>query len=308
MQRFIHIAILIFLIIIVLGSCRKHRDNNSARQEQDGTSNLDEDYSDLEAYPDEGMQQADSTDVSRNQTPVSRYNYSWTGKDDIPPVVIIIDDFGEVGGSLLDDFCTLPKEVVFAILPDLRNTKLAAQKAANSDREVIMHIPMEPDKLTTSPGVRYIKTGMQPAEINAMVGEFYAQMPMAVGANNHMGSKVTRDRAVMNSVLESLHEENLFFVDSFTHSKAIGFDLAREKNYLSAKRDIFLDVPDNSDVTLISKIESLSKFKGRSEPIVIITHCHNRKKLESLQKFIAQIKAMGVDLIPLSDAVRQYPG
>jgi len=65
---------------------------------------------------------------------------------------------------------------------------------------------------------------------------------------------------------------------------------------------MFLDVPDSSDATLAAKINSLGNFKGRREPIVIITHCHNRDKLAALQKFIAQIKGMGLKLTTLTRA------
>jgi hypothetical protein len=76
-----------------------------------------------------------------------------------------------------------------------------------------------------------------------------------------------------------------------------------------AKRDIFLDVPDNSDATIISKIEGLAKYKGRNEPVVIITHCHNRDKLNALQKFLKQIDNMEIELISVSQLFRKlgYP-
>ena len=130
---------------------------------------------------------------------------------------------------------------------------------------------------------------------------------MAIGANNHMGSEVTQDTATMNSVLESLNSNNLFFVDSFTIGSSVGFKLAKNKGYSAGKRDIFLDVPDVSNATIASKIEGLSKYKGRKEPIIIITHCHSRQKLDALQSFITQVQSMGIRIISLSDAINDYP-
>ncbi|MDD2332249.1 MAG: divergent polysaccharide deacetylase family protein [Candidatus Cloacimonetes bacterium] len=306
MKQASHYLLLVGLIVglAFFTSCKKARPAGSEAPDQESwhtDRTLTPEYDELEESAEQ-----DSISEAASDTPVARYSYSWTGGEDIPPLVIIVDDFGEIGGSLLEDFLSLPEEVNFAILPDLRNTKTTAQKAAQSGREVLIHMPMEALG-GGNPGQRYVKTGMTGAEIGEMVTDFYAQMPMAVGANNHMGSKATSSRETMSRILDALHEEDLYFVDSFTHATSLGFDLAKQKGYRGAKRDIFLDVPDNTDGTIISKIESLKKYAGRREPVVIITHCHNRQKLEALSKFITQVKAMGVKLINLSAAVKRYP-
>jgi polysaccharide deacetylase 2 family uncharacterized protein YibQ len=148
---------------------------------------------------------------------------------------------------------------------------------------------------------------MSQKEVEALLKDFYSKMPMAVAVNNHMGSTSTSDPTLMDYVVTFLEANKLGLVDSFTISSSVAFNLAQSRGLKSAKRDIFLDVPDNSDKTLISKIESLGKYKGRKEPIVVITHCHNRDKLNALQSFISQITAMGIKIIDLKTAMTMYP-
>jgi len=81
----------------------------------------------------------------------------------------------------------------------------------------------------------------------------------------------------------------------------------KEHDVPFARRDIFLDVPDSSDETLAQKIQDLGAYRGRKEPVIIITHCHNREKLDALHKFLSQIEAMGVNLIPLSQVFKSTP-
>lgn len=250
--------------------------------------------------PDAAVQPESSTPSN----PLKSYDYTWSKSDDMPPVVIIIDDFGNSGGKLLEDFADLPKEIVFAILPDLSHSKATAELAKKKGHEVIIHIPMEAENSSVSPGVKYIKAKMQHAEIKAIMADFIAQMPMAIAANNHMGSAATADLATMNSVLSELKNNGLFFIDSATTSKSAVFTAASELGVFSIKRDIFLDVPDVSDATLVSKIQALGKYKGRNEPIVIISHCHNNEKLQALKRFIAQIEDMGIKISSLKSA---YP-
>jgi len=241
---------------------------------------------------------------SAEKRPLQKHEYTWSGSDDIPPVVIIIDDFGNSAGQLLEDFADLPKEIVFAVLPDLPHTETAAKLARKKGHEVIIHIPMQAEGSSVSPGAKYIKAGMPHSEIAEIIEDFIAQMPMAIAANNHMGSKATADIATMNSVISVLKNNGMYFIDSATTANSAVFTAAEELGVFSTRRDIFLDVPDVSDATLISKIESLGKYKGRNEPIVIITHCHNREKLDALKKFIAQIEEMGVRIESLKKA---YP-
>jgi len=248
----------------------------------------------------------DSTTVAGARSNLAKYEYSWTKSDQIPPILIIIDDFGYIKGDLLEDFAKLPSEVVFAILPDLPHTELAVQKASQSGREAIMHIPMQAKTSNVSPGTRFLKEGLDYEQVESMVTDFYRQMPSVIGANNHMGSSATSDPALMEKLMKALGKNDLSFVDSFTSPSSVAFAMARKMNVSAAKRDIFLDVPDNSDATIAAKVEGIGKFKGRLEPIVVITHCHSREKLRALQLFISQVKAMGVELISLSEALDGY--
>ncbi|MDD3102649.1 MAG: divergent polysaccharide deacetylase family protein [Candidatus Cloacimonetes bacterium] len=235
-------------------------------------------------------------------TALQSYEYNWSQSDDMPDVVIIIDDFGNSAGQLLEDFADLPSEYVFAVLPDLAHTQAAANLATRKGHEVIIHIPMEAENSKVSPGKKYISKDMAEDDIKAILDDFARQMPMAIAANNHMGSATTASLKTMNKVLSHLSKKDLFFIDSATTSKSAVYTAAQQQGVFTARRDIFLDVPDISEQSLAKKIQDLGKYKGRKEPVIIITHCHNREKLEGLQKFITQIEAMGIRIVSLRDA------
>ncbi len=290
--------LVLVLVLVLMAACK----NKKIEQTEVAHSDTPE-YT--ETQVDEKIDEQQKPEVLSSS--IQNYKYSWTDSDQIPPVVIIIDDFGYINNELLDDFTRLPREVVFAVLPDLPHSAIAAQKAANTGHEVIIHVPMQAKTSNISPGERYIKEGMTYRDVEALLKDFYSSMPMAIAVNNHMGSTSTSDPILMDHVITFLEANKLGFVDSFTISSSVAFNLAQSRGLKSAKRDIFLDVPDNSDKTIISNIESLGKFKGRREPIVIITHCHNRDKLNALQNFIGQIRAMGIELIDLKSAMTLYP-
>ena len=256
-----------------------------------------------------GEKTEDKSVSTPDMTAIESYKYTWSKTDAMPPVVIIIDDFGQNAGQLLDDFSALPEEIAFSILPDLPYTQTAARLAGRTNHETLIHIPMQALDHKANPGKRYLQTGMDKYAISDLLQDFYAQIPNAIAANNHMGSEVTADLSTMISILEELDNLGLYFLDSATTNKSAAFTAAKNLGLKIGKRDIFLDVPDNSDATIINKIEGLAKYKGRNEPVVIITHCHNREKLIALQKFLTQIDNMGIELISVSKLFRKlgYP-
>ncbi|WP_044279120.1 divergent polysaccharide deacetylase family protein [Candidatus Cloacimonas acidaminovorans] len=293
------ILIIYLLLGLLLFSCTKKTDTE-----------IPEDKVEPEQM-EKTEEKTESKSVSTpDMTAIESYKYTWSNNTDaMPPVVIIIDDFGQNAGQLLDDFSALPKEIAFSILPDLPYTQTVARLAEKTNHETLIHIPMQALDHQANPGKRYIRTGMDKYAISDLLQDFYAQIPNAIAANNHMGSEVTSDLATMNIILEELDNLGLYFLDSATTNKSAAFTAGKNLGLKIAKRDIFLDVPDNSDATIINKIEGLAKYKGRNEPVVIITHCHNRDKLNALQKFLKQIDNMGIELISVSQLFRKlgYP-
>lgn len=291
-------VILLTLLLLFLLGCKGKEESNSSSDDPYAREESYNETTDETAKPDSVKES--SIDLGE----ISSYQYTWSKSDDLPDMVIIIDDFGQIGGELLTDFSMLPPEVAFAILPDLSNTEATALLAKQTDHEVLIHVPMQADG-GANPGKRYIKAGMKPEEIRSLLTEFHQQIPKAIAVNNHMGSAATADAAVMNEVLSTIDDLDMFFVDSATTAKSAVPGVAAKLGQKTLKRDVFLDVPDVTDATIINKIQGLAKYKGRNQPIVVITHCHNRAKLDALRKFITQVTDMGIKLIPPSKAIRK---
>jgi polysaccharide deacetylase 2 family uncharacterized protein YibQ len=299
LNRLMHCQISLCLLILtcfsvfLFISCRKSVDRNTEKPVVDS----------LEAsYPDK-----QDTIITNKHVGVNKpYTYHWNDSGEIPPVSIIIDDFGNVDKELLQGFLTLDKNVTFAVLPDLPQTEKTARQANLYGHEVILHVPMEAIDKNQNPGKRYLKSGINDSAIIDIINSFLDQVPNAIGINNHMGSGATSDIDIMMPVMKVLNEKDLLFLDSRTTASTKAAMAALEYSVNYTARDIFLDVPDNSSLTLNQKLRDLEKFRGRLEPVIIITHCHNASKLEAVRTFITQLKGLGIKLIPLSEAVGKF--
>ncbi len=227
-----------------------------------------------------------------------------------PKLSIIIDDFGNYNNFMLDSllvkFGQLPPQVAFAILPNLPYSEFVMEFFQDTGRELLLHTPMQPLNEKINAGQEVIQTDDDAITIINKLNSMYGQLDKIVGLNNHMGSKATADKEVMTTVLEWCKENNLFFVDSATIGNSLAYDLALELGIPSAKRNIFLDVPDASIETVEHYLTKLSKYSQEGKDILVITHASTLQRQTSLNYFIQQASLMGYKLVPVSEFLT-YP-
>ena len=212
----------------------------------------------------------------------------------LPEVFLIIDDFGSYNNSLLDEFCELDKEVSFAILPNEPHYEAVMNKANASGHDILIHMPMEPiDIKNNDPGKDAILVEYNENKVKSLVREYIKRLPLAVGANNHMGSLATSRADIMEPVLQVLKANDLIFIDSYTSANSVVAQVAEKEKMKIWERDIFLDDQKLSDELMDKKIAKLIDISTRSNQIFVIGHCHFKSKLEFIRKFIARAKDSG---------------
>ncbi|MBN2310193.1 MAG: divergent polysaccharide deacetylase family protein [Candidatus Hydrogenedentes bacterium] len=216
-----------------------------------------------------------------------------------PRIAIIVDDGGYPGEST-EAILGLDTGLTLSILPNCDETTSTAQRAAEKGFEVMLHMPMETNsKSAKFPGS--IKIAMTKDEIRALTEKALAQVPGAVGVNNHTGSKFTADEKSMRAFLELVKERGLYFVDSRTTAETVAYTLAQELGVPSAERDVFLD--NEADVgkirTQLTELVDTAKEQGAAIGI-----CHFRPKTaQALAEFLPTLEESGVTLVHASELV-----
>ena len=206
--------------------------------------------------------------------------------DDLGRSVEEIDELGALGVPL--SYSVLPFEVLTADVV----ARLGAER-----REILCHLPMQP-RNGKDPGPGALVEGMELDALAAATRNALAQVPGAVGANNHMGSGLTTDSAAMGTVLDVLQRHGLFFLDSRTSPDSVGYTLARSLGLPTAQRDVFLD--DDPDPVAIRR--ELARFLERSrENGAAIAIAHPRPTtLEVLREELPKAKEAGFTFVPVS--------
>ena len=128
------------------------------------------------------------------------------------------------------------------------------------------------------------------------------EVPYAIGANNHMGSRFTEDRAKMQTVLGFLKGRGLFFIDSKTTPHSVGYSLAREMGLETASRNVFID--NVQDVEAIkAQLEQLAGMARRKGVAIGICHPHNATIL-ALTAAMPELQRSGINFVYVADLVR----
>lgn len=221
--------------------------------------------------------------------------------DTLPQIAIIIDDLGQ-DKRMAQKFLELPGPLTLSVLPHLPHTRRVADAALAQKWEVMVHLPMEPQEYpSVNPGPGALLTTMTPDVLIDQLRKDLAAVPGAVGANNHMGSRLTAQSGQMNQVFSELKQHHLFFIDSRTSSDSVALDAARLFKIPFGQRHVFLDHRPNRQ--FIEKQLKLLQKKAQRHGIAIGIGHPYQITWQVLSETIPHLKEK-VRLIPASQAVR----
>lgn len=217
-------------------------------------------------------------------------------------IAIIIDDVGH-NERALPDAIALTAPVDFAILPGLSRSGRLAEALSRGGFEIMLHQPMEPASDTMDPGPGSIDAAMTPQQIEAVLARNLAQIPLARGVNNHMGSKATASPQVMEAVLPFLAGKGLFFVDSLTTSASVCREVADRMGISIAVRDVFLDnVLTREYIT--GQLQKLKRLALKNGQAIGVGH-FRPLTLRTIEELAPSVEEEGVEFVFVSELVRR---
>ena len=115
----------------------------------------------------------------------------------LPRVALVIDDWG-YNLNNVDLLRTIDIPITLAVLPNLKHSKEIAKEARFRNREIILHMPMEPESSFIRLERYTITADMGGEEIASIFDRALDSVPGAKGVSNHMGSRFTADSRAMN--------------------------------------------------------------------------------------------------------------
>ena len=219
-------------------------------------------------------------------------------------IALVIDDLGRS----IEDIRVLERlgvPITYAVLPYEEETPAVAAELRRQDREILLHLPMEPRSHAENPGPGALLLGMPRDQLRQLTAEALQAVPGAVGVNNHMGSGLTEDEGSMEAILGVLAKRKLFFLDSRTSAQSVGYRTAMGLGLPAAERQVFLD-SDPQPAAVRAQFQRLLDLARQRGAAIAIGH-PLPATLAALAEEVPRARAAGFEFVPVSYLLDQ-PG
>jgi polysaccharide deacetylase 2 family uncharacterized protein YibQ len=217
-------------------------------------------------------------------------------------VAIVIDDLGwdlEAAHALL----ALGEPLSFAILPDAPYRDVIAREAQRAGLDVLLHMPMEPYRYPDiNPGRPVLLSTMSAREIANQFEAALASLPSVSGVNNHMGSRLTENRHLMQVVMRQVKHHDLFFLDSRTTRHSLAYQIAQQMGVPTAQRHVFLD-HDMTAAKINAQFRRLARLAYAKGSAIGIGHPYS-ETIRVLRTALPKLHRNGIAIVPVSSLVR----
>jgi polysaccharide deacetylase 2 family uncharacterized protein YibQ len=215
-------------------------------------------------------------------------------------IAIIIDDMG-MNVKQSNRAINLNGPLTLAFLPYAENISTMINRARTNGHELLVHVPMEANNDELELGNIALHSNLNDEEFSKMLSLALQRFEGYVGINNHMGSKLTRDKEAMTTIMDELKRRGLLFVDSRTINTSVAADIAKDKNVPFAVRDVFLDHEPNQEFVeqSLKKLENVAYKNGFAIGIG-----HPKKiTISVLKEWITTLEKKKIALVPVSHIV-----
>lgn len=210
-------------------------------------------------------------------------------------LAVVIDDGGrDLASQKIYEAMGIP--LTLAVMPNQPHTREAAASWAAAGLPVIIHQPMESMSGTAAEEV-FISTAMTAEQQERILRDSFAQIPQAVGMNNHQGSKATTHRTTMNNVMKALAARHMFFLDSATNRTTAADAAAAAYGVPYARNELFVD--NSTDVEEIKAMIRKGARMAKGGTAIIIGHCRPHTA-EAFRQVVPELRAEGIQFVYVS--------
>lgn len=211
-------------------------------------------------------------------------------------LAIVIDDLGYQ--PMPAALSALPPQISISILPDTPYDRATSKLADKQQRDVLLHMPMEP--LHRAPvEMATLTRQMDQQTLQHVLRWGLERVPDAIAVNNHMGSALTQSPQAMDWVMEVLSEQGLFFLDSRTTARSVALKQAKQQNVPALRRHVFLD--HLSTEKFINQQLSRAVHQAKKNGYAIAIGHPYPVTLDVLSRALPLLAGQGIQLVRLSE-------
>jgi len=219
-------------------------------------------------------------------------------KDKTPKIAFIIDDIG-YHDTDANDLKKIGIPITGSIIPSTPYAREEGSKLYAFGLEMMIHLPMQAkDTNLKYPKSEFVVMSSTINDIIKLIDDAKKKIPYARGLNNHMGSLITSNRAMITKVLTIVKKRKLFFIDSRTTATTVAGEIAKEMGVKTASKDIFIDHIQTYEES-IKRINILIRIALHNGKGIAIGHPH-QTTFQAIKDSVKKIRDKGIDIVFVS--------
>ncbi len=225
---------------------------------------------------------------------------SYDAPADAPLLAVILEDAasGEISEEMLP-LLTMP--LTFAIRPDQEGSRAFAAAARAANHEVLSELPIEP--LSGSQSAGDLRIDMTPDEIRAQTIRYMAELDMAVGATAPESTHSSSDLALMDTVLNTIHQHGFAYVDFRSGLGGVARRIASETGVPYVHSNRFVPAGTSGD-QIYQMLESAA-FRARREGTAVLVISGEPTALQALLRWGLERDRRPVWFAPISAVIER---
>jgi polysaccharide deacetylase 2 family uncharacterized protein YibQ len=221
-----------------------------------------------------------------------------------PRVAIVVGGLGISASATSEAIDKLAPAVTLAFAPYGADLASAVARARGAGHEVLLQLPMEPlDYPANDPGPRALMAAL-PADQNIdRLHWFLSRFQGYVGVANYMGARFSASEPALLPVLQDVGKRGLLYLDDGSAPQSLASAVAAKAKTPFLRADLVLDRdPGWADIDAqLARLEALARERGTA----IATASALPVSLERILRWIAEVEARGIRVVPLSALVEK---
>src|SRR5205085_4946635 len=204
-------------------------------------------------------------------------------------------------------FLAMPVPFTAALVPGARGSAKAFREAHEHQREVVLHLPLEPlnyPQVNPEPGT--VLVTMKPSKNTTVVDRYLDEAGPVVAVANDQGSLATQDMDVMGAVYGELRRRGLPFLHVDAAAGSVCKRLASERGVAYETPDEVIDLePRAAKTTALDKRWNAALERARKQGQAIVMMRATPMVRRWLDDATSSKRLKNVSLVPLASLLRR---
>jgi hypothetical protein len=221
-------------------------------------------------------------------------------------IAFLIEGFDFEANQTTIEFLAFPEPLTILLIPTGKKSGLTAQAAGEYNKEIMIHLPLEPQPARSAiPHASIIMLHFSEAQIRSIIAASMREIPNFTGFANLNGSLALEDSRVMTIVLGEIQKHHGYFIDMYGGKNSVVPVVAG--TIPVPYKDVYAQISKNSDIASIKEqLEYFAAVAQKRTDMVIVAPA-NRAFISALKEALPVFRLNGIRLVYVSEIVNHPP-